>query len=328
MRLELHRSRVVVGAWGKAVVIVTAAGLLLGAANSAQATPVSIKLTAEALGLGSDNINDGGVVDPDMAGRLITSSVTGEGSILYIQTDGLAGSGTALNPLLVAVTAKTRTDVVNGLPAMHDYHAGVLYITKESDKTPDGKDEGVGVRAFKVDGPTALREIDPDTGLALLTIEGSKEVSGGTADPDYDPLNPNGAPHVDELVNFDFGPTLVPYATSVEVTLSKFKAEEIVDLHIELTSGAILDFAYLQTSDTSLFELVGDEVWKFKFAGVPGLAPTDLVDSFWISANDNHNGSTTEHFLVTGFTADVVPEPATIGLMCLGALVLLRMRKR
>lgn len=327
MKLESGRSRAVVSVCAKTVIVVTAVGLLLGAANSAQAVPISIKFTADALGLGSSDLNAGSVVDPDQSG-FITSLTTGEGSILWVQTDGLAGLGTAMNPLLVTVTAKTRTDVVNGLPASHDYHAGVLYITKEGGGTPDGKDEGIGVRAFKVDGPTALREFDPDTGFALLTIEGSAEVSGGTADPDYDPLNPNGAPHVDELVNFDFGPTLVPYATSVEVILSKFKADEIIDLHIELTSGAIYDFAFLQTSDTSIFELLGDEVWKFKFSGVPGLAPGDLIDSFWISANDNKDGSTTEHFLISGLDADVVPEPATIALLCLGALIVLRARKR
>ena len=214
MNLGSGRAIAVVSVWTKRVVVMTAVVLFLGVVNLAQGVPVSIKLTADALGLGSSDLNAGSVVDPDQSG-FITSPTTGEGSILWVQTDGLAGPGTAMNPLLVTMTAKTRTDVVNGLPASHDYHAGVLYISKESGGTPEGKDEGIGVRAFEVDGPTALRMIDPDTGLPLLTIEGSKEISGGTADPDYDPLNPNGAPHVDELFNFDFVPTLVPYATSV-----------------------------------------------------------------------------------------------------------------
>ena len=327
MKLVSGSKRVVFGFSAKTVLLVTAAGLLLGVASSAQATTVSIKFTTDVLGLGSSDLNAGSVVDPDQIG-FITSTTTGEGSILWVQADGTAGPGTALNPLLVTVTAKTRSDVVNGLPAVHDYHAGVLYITDESSGTPDGKDEGLGVRAFKVDGTTALREIDPGTGLPLLTIEGSKEISGGTDDPDYDPMNPNGAPHVDEHVNFDFNPTLVPYATSVEVILSKFDSDEIVDLHVELTTGTIIDLAYLETTDTSIFELVGDDVWKFKFSGVPGLSSADLIDSFWISANDNKNGATAEHFLITGLYADVVPEPSTIALLCLGGLMALRARRK
>ena len=100
--------------------------------------PLGIKLTAQGLGLGSSDINRHGTVDPDMPG-LYTSPTTGQGSVLTIQTDGLAGPGTAANPLLVTVTAGTHLDTVFDLPPWpHDYHAGILFISDEEDDLPDG----------------------------------------------------------------------------------------------------------------------------------------------------------------------------------------------
>jgi hypothetical protein len=110
----------------RTLVAVLALAVLLIGAGWAQAIPVSVKLTADTLGLGSSDINRGGTVDPDMPG-FITSPTTGEGSILTIQTDGLADPGTVANPLFVTVTARTRLDTVNypllgGDP--RDYQAG------------------------------------------------------------------------------------------------------------------------------------------------------------------------------------------------------------
>jgi hypothetical protein len=102
---------------------------------------VDIKFTAKGLGFTTDDgvsINHGKTVDPDAPGKMITSSTTGEGSFLYIQTDGLAGSGTALNPLFLTVTGKTHLDNdpadLPGTP--HDYQAGVITLSKEDGGTP------------------------------------------------------------------------------------------------------------------------------------------------------------------------------------------------
>ncbi|MCF7956718.1 MAG: hypothetical protein K9M75_13025, partial [Phycisphaerae bacterium] len=142
--------------------------------------PVSVKFTSEALGLGSDDINDGKdgqSVDADFAGRFVTSTVTGQGSILYIQQNGLAGSGSESSPLFLTVTAKGHLDT----PGPGDWNAGILYISEENDsddKDPgdkgyhiDGYKEGLGVRAFTIDPGTGLRVIDSSTGRAR--IEGS-----------------------------------------------------------------------------------------------------------------------------------------------------------
>lgn len=308
--------------------------VLLGGPGRVQAILVSIELTANALELGSENINYGKTVDPDMPG-FITSPVLGKGSILNIQTDGRAGFGTATDPLLVAITAWTRLDVTTGLPSSHDYQAGVISISKESDKTPDGKDEGLGVRAFTVDGDLK-REVDSGSGLAK--IEGSKDVSGGTDSSDRYVLGKlNGAPHTDEAVNFDFGPSsFYAKALSVEVLLSDFDPTDVLDLHIELTSGFAIDLPFLSIDpfDTSIFERVEpayDKLWTLKFSGISQLQWGDLIDNFTIRANDDDPGNprgTAEHFLINGIAGEVVaPEPATICLLGLGALALLRKRR-
>jgi hypothetical protein len=320
------------------LVAVLASALLLIGAGWAQAAPISIKLTSDALGLGSSDINKERTVDPDVPGKLITSPTTGEGSILSIQTDGLAGPGTAANPLWVTVTAKTHLDTVNypwagGDP--RDYQTGVIYISKESSDLPDGKKEGLGVRAFKVDSAGMRTYKD---GLAeLIEVEGSKEVSGGTGPDTFDPLNANGAPHVDEAVKFDFNPQFYVDALSVEVLLSEIDVKGgqpgdlMIDLYIKLTSGVEIDLDSLKLSTSSIFEQVDptyDKLWKLKFSAIGGLGAGDFVDYFEIRAIDPLIGGqtreTAEHFLITGMTA--VPEPATLALLGLGALILRRRR--
>ena len=319
--------------------------VLLCAAGGAQAIPVSIKLTSDALGLGNSDINKGKTVAPDVPG-FITSPTTGQGSILTVQSDGKAGIGTTV-PVLVTITAQTRLDVTEDLPQWpNDYHAGIIFISKEKNDLPDGKKEGLGVRSFKVDETTGLRELDskkkhkkkgkkkPDKS-GLAKIEGSKHVSGGTSDDTYDWLKPNGAPHVDEAVIFDFNPQFYADALSVEVLLSEFDATDVINLHIELTSGSTFDFDFLQTTDTSLFEQAGadkDKLWKLKFSGIGQLQTGDLIQNFTLFAIDDdplNPRGTAEHFWVTGMTidAELIPEPATICLLAFGA-VLLRRRKK
>lgn len=61
----------------RTLLAVLALAVILGGAGHAQAVPISIKLTADALGLGSSDINKGKTVDPDMSG-FITSTTTSQ----------------------------------------------------------------------------------------------------------------------------------------------------------------------------------------------------------------------------------------------------------
>ena len=292
--------------------------------SSALAAPISVKLTSEALGLGSDNINAGSTVDPDIPGALVTSPSAGMGSILTVQQSGLAGPGSGANPLFVTITAKTHVDTLYSLPAVHDYQAGVLYISDEDSHTPDGRKEGIGVRAFGVDGLTGLRTFDG----GLANIEGSKHVSGGTGPGTYLFGNPNGAPHVDELVNFEYATPV--FGQSIEVLLSEYESTDIIDLHIEVVGGSDIDLQFLGTSDATLFEEIGDKLWKVTFdSPTIGLEPDDLVSSFYIGADDDVPADprgTAEHFWITG-TSAVVPEPATLSLLALGGLLAIKRRR-
>ena len=307
------------GGWA---VVLAVMGLALLPASVAQAS--FIKFTTNAMGLGSADLNDGGVVDPDIAGKFVTSPTTGQGSILSIQQSGLAGSGTILDPLFVTVTAKTHLDTLTGLPSPNDYQAGVIYITKENNGLPDGRDEGLGVRAFTVNGPTGLRTFSG----GLAKIEGSKEVSGGTGPAAYDSGDSNGAPHVDEAVWFEFAsPYVVAHDTAVLV--SEFETTDRIDLHLETLSGTF-DVAFTGPADTSLFESLGDSVYKVKFSGVPGLSTTDILQRFSIRALDDdpaHPRGTAEHFLISGMETTVAPEPATLALLGAGVAAALAARR-
>jgi len=306
------------------IVLTAIVCLLVGL--SVQADTISVKLTAPALGLGNDKINHGHSVDPDQPG-FYTSSNVGEGSFLKIQTDGLAGLGTPEAPLFVTLTARTHMDTLSGLPAPHDYQAGIITITEEKSDLPDGRKEGLGVKAFEVNGATGLRVIDNDTGRAA--IEGSKHVSGGTGPAAFNSGDANGAPHVDEDVTFTFNPDIDVNGRSIEVLLSDYESTDIIDLHIERASGANIDLSFMQTSNTDVFELLGDKLYKVKFSGIAGLGADDIVRSFTIAANDDvpcDPKGTAEHFFITGISA--VPEPATLVLLAVGGLLAVARRRR
>ena len=281
-------------------------------ATVAAADTFSIKLTANALGLGTLNINAGKVVDPDRPG-LATSPATGAGSVLGIDAGGLA-SPTAT---FLTVTATSRLDTLTfppaPFPALNDYRAGILYVSKESTNLPDGRDEGLGVRAFTVvggSGPTSgLRMLDAATGRAR--IEGSKEVSGGTGAAAYDPASPNGAPHVDEEATFTFDPSVSVGASTVVVVLSKFSEADILDLTVVLGSGTT--FTHSVNAFDPAMEPVGDAkaaLWRLWFARLPEVSPTDSVSSFSIRALDNNPAApkgTAEHFLISAISGEATP---------------------
>ena len=282
---------------------------------------------------------------------LITSSTTGVGSILTIQQSGLAGSGTALDPLFVTLTSQTHLDVITGLPAEdHDYYAGIITLTKDGDIARSG----LGLRAFKVDGQTAVRLLDSSTQQPLL--DGSKHVSGGTDYADLDDKIDNQkdsdlskAPHVDESVTFNFESSFNVNAQSVEVLLSDVKASDgnpedlMLDLYIKLTSGAVIDLDSLQLSaSTGIFENMGakdDKLWKLKFSGINALGTSDFVDYFEIRAIDpllDGPRGTAEHFFINGMTCDTitvdtttaVPAPSSLLLGSMGITIVSWLRRK
>jgi len=307
-------SRHPIGNFLKSLAIATA---LIGAAPF-HASAVSIRLESGALGLASNvYINwekDGNPADPNQPGKLSIDGAIGSGvgSSLWVQTNGLAGQGTLLNPLFVTITAKSHLDNTGVVPL--DYTAGILCLTSGTGGNPT--DLGLGVRAFTVDS-NGNRQLNAATQTYL--IEGSKEVSGGT-----DPCtwNANKPPHVDEIVNFNFAKNVL--GTSIVVTLTKFDgtgtgttglngSEDIVDIVINRVSGAQIDLKSLRKSaNPNLFTAVQsyNDVYNLNFSAIPGLLATDIVTSFGIRANDDNPSSpqgTAEHFLINGLTATIAP---------------------
>ncbi len=307
-------------------------------------------LTTGELGLGSSNINYGGngsAVEADRTGKLVTSTANNVGSVLTIQADGTAGSGSLANPLLLSITARAHLDVLTGLPAGFDIYPGVITLTKDSGKDGGDKKRGLGVRAFGIDlRKTIGGDPNPNYGKRYVNgdyigvnthgyqMEGSKEVSGGTNGTtwsefvDRNPVVPgNTPPHVDEDVIFDFDPYYNVDAKSIEVIFEDFKFDPTgkIALDIIFTNRTPLSFTLLETSDTSIFtELDSDlKQWSLNFNGLSGLVSGDLVDNFAIRALDDLTGGlskdTAEHFLINGFSADVNPVPAP-GAVILGVI--------
>ena len=153
-----------------ALTLIIVLGAALTGTAQADMLDVDIKFTAKGLGFTTDDgvvINDGGSVDPDVPGKLITSTTAGQGSILTIQTDGLAGPGTLDHPLFVTVTGRSHLDTLTGIPANSDYQAGAIMLSKEDKATPrwcEGRHGHQGVHSRPRHRPAVLRRegLGPD----------------------------------------------------------------------------------------------------------------------------------------------------------------------
>lgn len=292
-------------------------GLLAGL-SMAQRT--SIALTSGKLGLGNVVINGGSTVSPDFAGKMFTSVITGQGSVLKIQRSGFAGMGTGLDPLIATVTASSRMDIMLGLPPNHDQQAGVIYMTADGGG-------GLGVRAFTTNS-AGLRLLSG----GLAKIEGSKEVSGGNGPKTYDPNRPNGSPHVDEAVHFDYEASEQVRANSVEVTLNKFKSSNAVLVTLMTNKGTYEKLAY--STDGAFLQKVGgskSETWVFRTSGF-GLGAGEVASRLSVRAVNpkptDITLGTKEHFLIDGFSYEAVPEPATMAVLGIGLAAMARRRRR
>ena len=310
--------------------ILTVSGSALGAVST-------VKFTADALGLGSSEINEGSTVEANIAGKLITSSTTGMGSSLYVQRSGIAGSGTASDPLMLRVTCRTRLDAISGFPgnnddddrspasnSANDYQAGILYVAKENSATV-GKDEGLGVRACATN-TSGIRT----TSGGAAKITGNKEMSGGTGSTVFDPT-PSDEPGDEEiLVEFN-GASSTPgmLGDSMTVTLSKFKSGNLLELTINLQGGGVLHFASLGTS-SGAFTSLGSDVQRLAFSSLAGLSSSAIVSSFAIRAiedNASHPSVNAEGLLLQGISGTLVPAPGAIALLGLAGIVAGRRRR-
>lgn len=284
------------------------------AAIGASQARTSIALTSGKLGLGNAEINGGKTVNADVAGKLITSSVVGQGSILYVRTNGLAGQG---SDLLATITAKSHLDTIGG-PG--DHYAGALYMTKDGGG-------GLGVRAFSTDG-AGLRLLSG----GLAKIEGSKGVSGGNGYTTFNPSKPNGAPHVDEAVYFNYNSAANVGAKGIELTLNGFKSGNKVYFKITTTGGKVYE-GLVGTNDLAYLTTSGKDSYRLRFSGVAALTQADIARQLEIRAVNPNAADTSigtkEHFLIDGFSySAAVPEPATMAALGLGIAALIRRRKR
>ena len=313
--------------------ILTVSGSAFGAVST-------VKFTADALGLGSSDINEGSTVEANIAGKLITSSTTGRGSSLYVQRSGIAGLGTNSDPLMLRVTCRTRLDAVSGFPGSNDdddddddlvststprdYQAGVLYVSKENSSTV-GKDEGLGVRAFETNS-SGIRK----TSGGVARITGNKEMSGGTGSTVFDPT-PSDEPG-DEEILVEFNPassTPGMLGDSMTVTLSKFKSGNLLELTINLEGGSVLHFASLGTS-SGAFTSLGSDVQRLAFSSLAGLSSSAIVSSFAIRAIEDNPSNPSVHaegLLLQGISGTLVPAPGAMALLGIAGIVAGRRRR-
>jgi hypothetical protein len=313
--------------------ILTVSGSAFGAVST-------VKFTADALGLGSSDINEGSTVEANIAGKLITSSTTGMGSSLYVQRSGIAGLGTNSDPLMLRVTCRTRLDAVSGFPGSNDdddddddlvststprdYQAGVLYVSKENSSTV-GKDEGLGVRAFETNS-SGIRK----TSGGVARITGNKEMSGGTGSTVFDPT-PSDEPG-DEEILVEFNPassTPGMLGDSMTVTLSKFKSGNLLELTINLQGGSVLHFASLGTS-SGAFTSLGSDVQRLAFSSLAGLSSSAIVSSFAIRAIEDNPSNPSVHaegLLLQGISGTLVPAPGAMALLGIAGIVAGRRRR-
>jgi hypothetical protein len=293
---------------------------LVGVSGIALGEELSFKFTAEGLGLGTSDINTESVVDYDLPG-FYTSPNTGEGSVLQVQRSGLAGAGSADDPVFMTITAKTHQDTFIGLPDLHDYHAGIITMTDENSREPDGRDEGLGVKAFRVDAE-GLREFSNDRARTT----GDDEISGGTGIEYFNMSSRNNVSKDDEALVFSFNPADGVRADGVELLFSSFRSNEIIDLRIECQNRTPIELAFQGTWISEMWEEIdnGDKLWKLHLSGVPGIGASDVLVSLEIRSNDNDPEDPEDEaqsFRIAAMTAtmdgtvDAAEVPSTVQLL-------------
>ncbi len=276
------------------------AAVMLYLAAAAIAAPINISFTGDGLfGAGTGKVNrdgNGSAVEADRPGQLVTSTAANVGSILTIQSNGVAGPGDAVNPLLMTVTARSHTSVdPTNAPAGYDYMGGVIALSSHNYTKDESGKEGMGVRAFGIDlDPASARYGMRYENAAYVPVnthgfqmEGSGDVSGGYPwiekvggkhDPDIPhetidwdtflanskgPIPNNTPPHVNEDVSFDINDgQMALAANSVIVILTNINAgsDEMdlsIDLTINLVGGGVIQRTYNYLSDApNAFSLV------------------------------------------------------------------------
>ena len=299
------------------------------ACRVASATAVSVNFTAPQLGLGDFAINRGSTIDPDMPG-FVTSYDGGPGSILTIQTNGLAGDGTDEHPVFLTVTAKGHTNSLFGSFGSDDYRRGVIYIPGKAKKKKHGDDEGLGVRSRKVTVSAMGSE------RSSVKIVGSKEVSPGRDHGWSFGSYSNWSRYDGEQINFEFAPGSYADVMTLGLRLNKLKKSDVFGLRIELADGADIDLTSLQVSNAGVFEEIGNgrKMFKLNFSGIEGLNSGDMITGFSIGAGvvaQKDKAYTASHFLVAGLDyipMQPVPEPATAAILGMGVMFMFVRKKR
>jgi hypothetical protein len=342
---------------------------ILAFAVPASATSITLTLTPTALGLGDDGgsiptVNYGSEVLDDQSGLRTEAPGVG-GSYLEINSSGVADDK-ANGDHLVTITSETHGDNTINVPANSDYYFGVLTLTDQPSGSGSGSRHstfgsessnlgGLGLRAFESIDSNGLRIIGSGGNAGL---GGSKEVSGGTDDDrDFD-IDANGAPHVDEIVNFDFDGAYQVEGKSIDIVLTKVKFGNQDDdpnglrvaLQISvLGTGDILDdgscgMSQLDPSGCKVYNTIDDPTIlvtdangnvTVDFDAIAELMSGDIVTMIRISALDDdvqpgNLKGTAEHFLINAVSGEFTPtpEPSTALLMGLGLASLASQRRR
>lgn len=357
--------------------------IALAIAAPASASNFTLNLTPTALGLNTIDAGSGSLktvnydkeVLDDQSG-LYTEAAGVGGSVLEVN-GSMQASAKANGDHLVTITSETHTDNSLNVPANSDYYFGVITLTdqpgsnqnssrRKGSKGKGSKHGGGGSESVNLGGLglRAFESVNEVTGIRIVgaggnaNLGGSKEVSGGTDNSRNFLNDANGAPHVDELVNFDFDGDYAVDAKSVDILLTKVKFDNGDDdphgLRIALQisvmgRGDILGDGsctmsqldptqckvYDTVNDASILITDADGNVTVNFDAIMELGLGDVVTGIRISALDDdllaeNLKETAAHFLINTLSGEfvVVPEPSTGLLMGLGIAALTLGSKR